>query len=91
MRLFFLISLLYIDDLCSAMNPYHVLGVSRSATIPQIKRSYKNLAKKYHPDKNQNIDANDKFIELNKAYEVFFKFIKNCRKLKFFRADFDGS
>ncbi|UXI19083.1 insulin gene enhancer protein isl-1-like [Sarcoptes scabiei] len=70
MRLFFLISLLYIDDLCSAMNPYHVLGVSRSATIPQIKRSYKNLAKKYHPDKNQNIDANDKFIELNKAYEI---------------------
>nr|XP_027194543.1 dnaJ homolog subfamily C member 16-like [Dermatophagoides pteronyssinus] len=67
----FLLAILYCGlTICFALNPYRVLEVPKSATIAEIKKSYKNLAKKYHPDKNQNNDAQEKFIELNKAYEI---------------------
>lgn len=49
---------------------YEVLGVSRSATEQEIKRSYRTLARKYHPDVNKNADAEDRFKELNEAQEV---------------------
>lgn len=50
---------------------YEVLGVSKNATIPDIKKSYKKLAKKYHPDLNPNDKAaEEKFKEINEAYEV---------------------
>lgn len=53
-----------------AYNPYHVLGVQRSESIPEIKRAYKNLARKYHPDKNKDSDSEDMFIAINKAYDL---------------------
>jgi molecular chaperone DnaJ len=46
---------------------YEVLGVSRSATKEEIKKAYKTLAKKYHPDINKAPDASDKFKEINEA------------------------
>ncbi|MGC4105921.1 MAG: molecular chaperone DnaJ [Thermomicrobiales bacterium] len=49
---------------------YEVLGVERSANEPEIKRAYRNLARKYHPDINKDHDAEDRFKELNEAYEV---------------------
>lgn len=50
---------------------YEILEVSRSATQEEIKRSYKKLAKKYHPDLNQgDEEAETKFKEINLAYEV---------------------
>ncbi len=49
---------------------YEVLGVSRTATQEEIQRAYRKLARKYHPDVNKAADAEDKFKELNEAYEV---------------------
>lgn len=52
-------------------DPYEVLGVSREASDEEIKKSYRRLSKKYHPDLNRdNKEAEAKFKELNAAYEV---------------------
>lgn len=50
---------------------YKVLGVDRQASEDQIKRAYRDLAKKYHPDKNPGDKAaEEKFKSINEAYEV---------------------
>lgn len=49
---------------------YETLGVSESATQSEIKKAYRALAKKYHPDINKTPDAEEKFKEINAAYEV---------------------
>lgn len=51
-------------------NPYRVLGVSANATDEEIKKSYRNLAKKYHPDSNLgDKSAEQKMKEINAAYD----------------------
>ena len=52
------------------MNLYETLELSDTASIDEIKKSYRRLAKKYHPDKNKNKDAIKKFIQINSAYEI---------------------
>ncbi len=49
---------------------YKILGVERTADQESIKRSYRKLARKYHPDVSKEADAEAKFKELNEAYEV---------------------
>jgi curved DNA-binding protein len=49
---------------------YQILGVARDADQETIKRSYRKLARKYHPDVSKEPDAETKFKELNEAYEV---------------------
>src|SRR3989338_7344727 len=49
---------------------YEVLGVSKSASDTEIKRAYRKLALEWHPDRNKDPKATDKFKEINKAYEV---------------------
>lgn len=50
---------------------YEILGVSRTATPEEIRKSYRTLARRYHPDANKNDPtAEEKFKQLNEAYEV---------------------
>jgi len=53
-----------------AKSLYKTLGVSENATASEIKKAYRTLAKKYHPDMNKTPEAEDKFKEINAAYEV---------------------
>jgi molecular chaperone DnaJ len=53
-----------------ARDYYEVLGVSRDASQEEIKRAYRNLAAKYHPDRNKSPDAAEKFKEIQAAYDV---------------------
>ncbi|MCP3741335.1 molecular chaperone DnaJ [Rossellomorea sp. BNER] len=49
---------------------YEVLGISKSASKDEIKKAYRKLSKKYHPDINKEADAADKFKEIKESYEV---------------------
>lgn len=49
---------------------YEILGVSKTATDDEIKKAYRTLAKKYHPDLNKDPDAPKKFEEVQEAYDV---------------------
>ncbi|HCD91151.1 MAG TPA: molecular chaperone DnaJ [Ruminococcaceae bacterium] len=58
---------------------YKVLGVSKDATADEIKKAYRKLARKYHPDVNKTKDAEEKFKEVNEAYEVLSDSEKKAR------------
>ena len=47
---------------------YEILGVKKSATDKQIKRAFRKLAVKYHPDKNKSKDAEKTFVEIAKGW-----------------------
>ena len=49
---------------------YETLGVSEKASADEIKKAYRRLARKYHPDINKDPGAEDKFKEINAAYEI---------------------
>jgi molecular chaperone DnaJ len=49
---------------------YEILGVDRTATQEQIKQAYRQLALKWHPDRNPSPEATDKFREIAEAYAV---------------------
>jgi DnaJ-class molecular chaperone len=49
---------------------YEVLGVTKTATVADIKRAYRKLALEWHPDRNKSPSSHEKFKEINEAYEV---------------------
>ena len=71
---------------------YEVLGVSKTATEEELKKAYRSLAKKYHPDMNPgDKDAEAKFKEASEAYAVLSDPDKRAKYDKFGPAAFDGS
>ncbi len=49
---------------------YETLGIKENASAEEIKKAYRRLARKYHPDINKSPDAEEKFKEINAAYEI---------------------
>jgi len=68
--LFIFVVLLACVVLISAADLYKVLDLDRSASEQDIKKAYKRLSRKYHPDKNREPDAESKFVEVAHAYEI---------------------
>lgn len=72
----------------AARDPYSVLGVTKTASAAEIKKAFRTLAKKYHPDQNKDDPkAQEKFSEINQAYEVIGE---DEKRKKFDRGEIDS-
>lgn len=69
---------------------YEVLGISRDASAKEIKKAYRQLAKKYHPDVNKSPNAEEKFKEINEANEVLLDEKKRAIYDRFGHQGLDG-
>ncbi|MCT4391449.1 molecular chaperone DnaJ, partial [Lactobacillus delbrueckii] len=69
---------------------YDVLGVSRDASDAEISKAYRKLAKKYHPDLNHEAGAEEKYKEVNEAYEVLHDPQKRQQYDQFGQAGMNG-
>uniref|UniRef100_A0A674CFD9 DnaJ homolog subfamily C member 16 n=1 Tax=Salmo trutta TaxID=8032 RepID=A0A674CFD9_SALTR len=65
-----LLLLVGLVETANEVDPYNILGVTKSASQTEIKKVYKRLARKWHPDKNKNEGAEDMFIKITKSYEI---------------------
>ena len=70
---------------------YDVLGVSRDASDAEISKAYRKLAKKYHPDLNHEPGAEEKYKEVNEAYEVLHDPQKKQQYDQFGQAGMNGN
>lgn len=68
---------------------YEILGISKSAGEPDVKKAYRTLAKKYHPDINKEANATEKFKEVQEAYDVLSDSQKRAQYDQFGHSAFD--
>lgn len=68
---------------------YEVLGIAKNASDDEIKSAYRKLAKKYHPDINKTADAEEKFKEVQEAYDILKDGEKRAAYDRFGHAAFD--
>ena len=69
--IFYLVTWAFFHYFIDMSNYYEILGVSKNATADEIKKAYRTLAFKYHPDRNQgNAAAEEKFKQISAAYDV---------------------
>jgi len=77
--------------MASQRDYYDILGLKKDASESQIKSAYRQLALKYHPDRNKEKDAETKFKEINEAYQVLSDPKKRQTYDQFGHAAFDPS
>jgi DnaJ-class molecular chaperone len=68
-------------------NPYEVLGVPKTADANEIKKAFRKLAKKYHPDQNKDPKSQERFAEANQANEILGD---EAKRAAFDRGEIDG-
>ena len=73
-----------------ARDYYEILGVDRNTDKEEIKRAYRRLARKYHPDVNKEAGADERFKEINRAYEVLSEPESRARYDRFGEAGVSG-
>jgi molecular chaperone DnaJ len=73
-----------------ARDYYEILGVDRNTDKEEIKRAYRRLARKYHPDVNKEAGADERFKEINRAYEVLSEPETRARYDRFGEAGVSG-
>jgi len=70
---------------------YEILGLSKGASKDEVKSAYRKMALKFHPDRNKEPDAEEKFKEINEAYEILSNDSKKSAYDQFGHAAFDPS
>lgn len=80
-----------LSDMATQRDYYEVLGVARGASVDEIKKAYRTLARTYHPDVNKAADAEDRFKEINEAYQILSDADQRAAYDRFGHAAVNGS
>lgn len=78
------------NNIMAKKDYYEVLGVARNASEAEIKKAYRKLAMKYHPDRNPDKDSATKFQEISEAYEILTDAQKRAAYDQFGHAGIEG-